>query len=468
MKLLKVVLRDRARMILRITPARGYRHRRPLPPALRIVGGLGLMVIISTVLLLLPGVATTHRITFIEALFTATSALSVTGLSIITPGRDLTLFGQILLLILIQIGGVGFMVIAVVMFRLLGRRIALLDRLALSDSLGLINPGAVLRLTRGVLVSVVLMEGVGAILLWLLWRDNLGNQRALFYAIFHAVSAFCNAGFDLFGALPEQYPMGVPNDTPTMLVMGTLIFMGGLGIPVVGNLLTLHQERRFSLHTRITLFVVISLICAGGVGMFLAEARSGHALAHEPLHRQLLLSFFQSVSARTAGFAGMQPFGEISPASQLLLIMLMFIGAAPASMGGGITTGTFAVLMLSIWAYARGLSAVQVGGRRIGGVMIRKAAAVMTISLTLVILATWLILMTHPVPINVALFEVVSAFATCGLTLDFTGKLNLFGELIIILMMFWGRLGALTIIVALAQQRPPPLVEYPEEQILIG
>jgi trk system potassium uptake protein TrkH len=181
------------------------------------------------------------------------------------------------------------------------------------------------------------------------------------------------------------------------------------------------------------------------------------------------MSFFQSVSARTAGFAGIVSFEELTPASELLLIVLMFIGCAPASMGGGITTGTFAVLMLALWGYARGLPNAQIGGRTIAVGMVRKAAAVLTISLFLVLLSTWLILLTHPTAsFDAAFFEVISAFATCGLTLAFTGELNLFGQLVIMLMMFWGRLGALTIIVALAKQQRHQPVVYPEEQILIG
>jgi trk system potassium uptake protein TrkH len=182
-----------------------------------------------------------------------------------------------------------------------------------------------------------------------------------------------------------------------------------------------------------------------------------------------LLGFFQSISARTAGFAGIQPFDAISEASTLLLLALMFIGAAPASMGGGITTGTFAVLGLTLWGYARGQSRAHVAGRSLPTQMIQKAAAVLTISLFVVTFATWLLLMTHDVALNVALFEVISAFATCGLSLGLTGELDLFGQLIIILMMFWGRLGALTIIVALAaQSKTSQLVSYPEENILIG
>ncbi len=443
-------------------------QRRLLPPAARIVAGLVVLVIIGTMLLMLPWVGTTRPLHFNEALFTAISALSVTGLSIIVPATDMTLFGQVILLILIQIGGVGFMVVTVVVFRLLGRKISLMDRLALSDSLGLLVPGAILKLTRRVLATVLTIEGVGALLLWLHWRDELGAGRAAFYALFHAVSAFCNAGFDLFMGLPE-YPYGLPRDNLTLSILGGLIFLGGLGIPVLADLITWPKDRRISLHTKITLVVIVVLLCAGGFGIVLAESRASGVLIGEPWPRRLLLAFFQSVSARTAGFAGVPSFEALTPPSQLLLIVLMFIGCAPASMGGGITTGTFAVLILALWGYARGLPSAHIGGRTIAVGMVRKAAAVLTISLFLVLLATWLLLMTHPhATFDIALFEVVSAFATCGLSLAFTSQLNLYGQFIIILMMFWGRLGALTIIVALAQQQRPQPVAYPEEQILIG
>lgn len=442
--------------------------RRPLPAPLRLMGGLAIMIVIGTLLFLLPGVSTGERLTVMEAAFTATSALSVTGLSTITPATDLTLFGQILLMLQIQLGGVGFMVAAVVAFWVLGRRISLPERLALSDSLGLIMPGAILKLTRQVMLAVLSLEAIGAFLLWLHWRDELGAQRAAFYAIFHAVSSFCNAGFDLFSGLP-QYPQGVPNDNWTLLLLGGLIFFGGLGIPVMADLFSYPSKRRISLHTRLTLMVVLSLNLAGGLAIFLSEREVGRILAAEPWYRQLLMAFFQAISARTAGFAGIQPFEQLSPAAELVLTVLMFIGAAPASMGGGITTGTFVVLTLALWAYAQGLPTPQVGGRRISPDMVRKASAVLTIALLAVLLATWLILMTHPqVSLDVVVFEVVSAFATCGLTLAFTSQLNPFGQIVIMVMMFWGRLGALTIILALAQLRQKQLYEYPEEKILIG
>lgn len=462
-------LRRRWRALRRGLPRGDNPVRRPLPAALRIVAGLASLIVIGTMLLMLPGMGAERNLTFIEALFTAVSALSVTGLSIITPSQDLSLLGQITLLVLIQVGGVGFMVMAVAFFALLGRRVAIADRIALTNALGLLSPGGIIQLTQRVILGVLSFEAVGALLLWLHWRDELGAGRALFYAIFHAVSAFCNAGFDLFTGLPE-YPNGIPTDNVTLLILGTIIFCGGLGIPVISDLLLWRTLRRLSLHTRITLVVALSLLLAGGLGMFIAEREAGGMLHGEHWLRQLVLAFFQSVSARTAGFAALQPFDQITPASQMLLLPLMLIGASPASMGGGMTTGTFAVLAIALWSFARGRSQAFVGGRQISQPSIQKAGAVLTISLIVVSLATWLLLLTNPhVGLDAAMFEVFSAFATCGLTLGLTGNLNTAGHVIIMLVMFWGRLGALTIVVALATQAlRPELVRYPEEPVLIG
>lgn len=434
--------------------------------AVRLVAGLALLVAAGTLLLSLPGVAT-RPLALSEALFTATSALAVTGLSTITPARDLTPSGQAVLLVLIQVGGVGFMAAAVIVLRLLGRKISLVDRLALRDSLGLIEPRAILRVTGRVVMAAFAIEAIGALLLWLTWRERLGDGRAALYGLFHAVSAFCNAGFDLFSGLPGYN--GIPTDGWTLAILGALIVAGGLGIPVLGDVfIWVRQRRRLSLHSRITLILYAALILLGALALALSESQAGSALAGLPVGRRLTLATFQAVSARTAGFAGVSNLEQLAPASQMMTMGLMLIGSAPASMGGGITTGTFAVLVLSLWAYVQGQPTAQVGGRTIAAEAVRRASAIVTVSLLVVGGATWLILITHPVTLDRALFEVISAFATCGLTLAFTGELNLFGQAVIMLVMFWGRLGALTVVAALAQQAPPPLVTYPEEPLLIG
>lgn len=434
---------------------------------LRLVTGLGLMVVLGTLLLMLPAMGRSHQLHWNEALFTAVSALSVTGLSIINPYLDLTGPGKLVLLGLIQTGGVGYMVLAITAFRLIGRRVSHVDRLALCDSLGLIGPAGIMQLFWKILITVTAVEMIGAVLLWWHWAGLMPSHEAAFYGLFHAVSAFCNAGFDLFGGRPD-FPFGIPNDTFSLAVLGSLIFLGSLGIPVLFDLVTWPGRRQFSLHTRITLPLVVSLVLLGGVGLLLSEGLTGGVLGDEPLHRRVIISVFQSVSARTAGFSGIPEFVHLNPASGLVLILLMFIGSAPASMGGGITTGTFAALGLALWAHLRGWDTPRVGGRALPGETIRRAAAVLTVSLALVALSTWLLLITHPTTFEVALFEVVSAFATCGLSLGMTPSLSLFGQVVVMFVMFWGRLGALTIVVALARPRPQRLVTYPEERILIG
>lgn len=202
---------------------------RRIPTPAKLALGLALMVVVSTLILMLPSVGAERPLRLNEALFTAVSALTVTGLSIITPASDLSLFGQVVLLTLIQIGGAGYMVAAVIIFRLLGRSISFADRLALRDSFGLLDMNAILTLTRRVLATVVALELMGAILLWFHWRAELGSGKAFFFAIFHSVSAFCNAGFDLFAGTSGFN--GIPSDTFSLTVMGTLIFIGGLGIP---------------------------------------------------------------------------------------------------------------------------------------------------------------------------------------------------------------------------------------------
>jgi len=438
-----------------------------LPPLSRVVLGLIVLLGVGTGALLLPGMAAGDGLSWDQAVFMAASALSVTGLTVITPAQDLTPAGQVVLLVLTQIGGIGFMVGAVAVFELLGQRFSLRNRLALTDSLGLLSPANILRLTRRVLAGVLLIEGLGAVVLFFNWRAQLGEVRALYFAIFHSVSAFCNAGFDLFTSLPA-YPTGIPTDAITLMTLGALILLGGLGIPVFADLLNRRDHARLSLHTRLTLWAIALLNIVGTLGFFAEEWVGGGVLRDEPLARGLLLSAFQTITTRTGGFWTMADPGALAPATQLLMTAWMFVGGAPASMGGGITTGTAATLVIALAAYVRGRERAEIMGRSLSTETVRRASAVLVISLTLVLVSTWLILLTHDVPASVALFEATSAFATTGLSLGLTTRLSLFGKLVLVGLMLWGRLGALTIIVALARPTRPALVGYPEEQVLIG
>ena len=442
--------------------------------AVRIVLGLLFLIVTGTLLLMLPGIGVGRNLTLAEAAFTATSALTVTGLSIITPATDLTFMGKSVLLGLIQIGGVGFMFVAVILLRLLGRKILLHDRLALKDALGLESPQAILTLLKRTFIGVLIIEGVGTLLLWINWLQFFPPPKALRYAVFHAISAFCNAGFDLFhGAADKDGSpfVGIPTDDFSLAVMGALILIGGLGIPVIGELLTVKKRRQLSVNTRITLLVVLSLTLLGWLGLYLSEAIGGGVLADAPLDSRLMRTLFQSISNRTAGFAGLPDFHHLDSAAVLLVMGMMFVGCAPASMGGGITTGTFSVLVVTLISYVRGHATPRLFNRTIESTTMQRAGAVLTISLSLLIMSTWLILLTNPhIGFEQVFFEVVSAFATCGLSLGVTREFNGVGRLVIMVLMFWGRLGPLTVVIAVAQNRrnAQNLVRFPEEQILIG
>jgi trk system potassium uptake protein len=458
------------RIRARIDFSRFQPRKVDIPIPAKLVLGLAFLVATGTVTLLLTESLTDRPLTWNEAMFTTVSALTVTGLSVIVPGKDLALAGQIVLLVLIQFGGTGFMVLAVVFFRLLGWQIRLENRAALRDALGLNSIGEILKLTRRALVVLFTIELIGAVLLYLHWRSfvSLPEWQIAWYALFHAVSAMCNAGFDLFNGV-TNFPAGVPNDDISMLIISTLIFLGGIGIPVIANVLRYPVERKLRYHVKVALLTSVFLIVFGGVMLMLAESGPQGILRDEPSWwRRFTISVAQSISARTAGFAFMARFDQMTSSSQFLLTTLMFIGASPASMGGGIKTVTFAVLVLSLLSYVRGRPEVVLWRRTISKSNVQKAAAVLTAGLFVIVTAIWLLALESNAPLNKIMFEVISAFATCGLSLAFTSELDIFGQLVIMFVMFWGRLGALTIVGAIVAPRKHAAVGYPEDEVFIG
>jgi trk system potassium uptake protein TrkH len=318
---------------------------------------------------------------------------------------------------------------------------------------------------------MLLVEVLGAAALFLVWslRGLQIDARLAFYAIFHSVTAFCNAGFDLFNGLP-QFPNGIPGDPATLLVLGFLIIVGGLGVPVYLDLLNARRTgRRLRLHTRLTIRTALILIIIGWVALLLTEFWKGGLLSESAWLDRTVRAWFQSVSARTAGFSSLVGFASMLPESRLVLIALMFIGSGPASMGGGITTGTLVVLFLAIGSHIRGRSQTATGGRAIPHAIVQRATVVLVTGVAVVIVATWLLLFSNPLSLDQGLFEVVSAFSTTGLSLDVTPQLNTFGRWVIILTMFWGRLGATTLMVSLLGSRQVrSLVQFPDETVLVG
>lgn len=435
--------------------------------ALTILAGLLLLIVVGTLVLWMPISSThLHGLAFNQALFTTVSAVTGTGLSIITPATDLSLFGQVVLMVLMEIGGLGFMMTAIIIFRLLGRRVTLAERLTLRDSLGLANTRDLVKLSLLVLLGILVIELIGALLLWMLWAGRFPFWTAGYLALFHAVAAFTNAGFDLFSGSPWAVN-GPPQDIPTLAVVGALIFLGSIGLPVISDMLQWRRRRRLSLHSRVTLWTASGLIVFGAIAFFIGELGPQSAFAAAPRLDVLASSIYFSVATRSAGLVLHPAYINLSEANIIVASVLMFVGASPSGMGGGITTSTLAVQLLGVWNYARGRGNLRAGSRVIPEEALHKTSIVITTAFLVNFLVTWLLLLTQEATFQEALFESVSAFGTVGFSLGLTGRLDFLGQVLLMLLMFWGRLGALTIIVALAQPRVPERVGYPEESILL-
>lgn len=428
------------------------------------------MIGLGTLLLSLPGM-TTQPLTWMERLFTVTSAVTVTGLAVVTTSTAFTPLGQFLLLCLIQLGGLGYVVLVVLAFRVMGRQVPLAERLTLASELGLTKTRSIVSILLRSLLLMLIIEAAGTVLLFVYWslKGLPLDGRTFFYALFHSVAAFCNAGFDLFTGLPPEQAWS-PVDIPTLLILGILVILGGLGIPVFMDLAYRRgTRRRLSLHSRVTLAASLILILAGMAAIWIADYWIGGALAESPPGWRLTLAWFQSVVTRTAGFPGLISFVPLNSATILVLMGLMFVGSGPASMGGGITTGTFSVLLITVLSLARGHRTPQLRRRTISLLTVQRAMAVLVVAGTVVGTSIWLLVLLEPFSLQEVAFEVISAFSTVGLSLGITAQLSTAGRVIIMLTMIWGRLGAMTIVAALVQRRAgADLVDYPEADLLVG
>ena len=447
-------------------------------PHVLIIGFAGI-ILLGTLLLKLPAATSPGvSISWIEALFTSTSAVTVTGLGVLTTATDFTRFGQVILLVLLQVGGVGFIAFSVVLFRLVGRRVTLNERVMIQQSLGADRLaslsrqwgrlGTVANLALYILFVTLSIEAVGTLLLWLRWRTDLPDGEALWLALFHAVSSYCNAGFDLFTGSGRAPVFGFGADYFTLAVMAALIILGGVGVAVLYDVASFFRNRMLALNTRITLGLSAILLLSGLAVMLLDRQLYDVTLSSYSFGEQLAVSIFTIVSARTAGLT-ILPLDQLSESTQLVLLFWMFIGGAPASMAGGVTSSTVGVLLISALATAKGGDNEAVAfGRSVPRETLNKAVAIMTVSTLLVAAATIVLSLLNHGDIFELGFEVVSAFANAGYSLGFTPKLNAWGQALIAFTMFWGRLGPLTIVIALAQRERPRLLRYPEEPVILG
>ncbi|NJN98886.1 MAG: Trk family potassium uptake protein [Anaerolineales bacterium] len=434
-----------------------------------VVLGFALIILIGTVLLTLP-IATEdgQGMTWIEALFTATSATTVTGLVVVNTKNTFSLFGELVILTLIQVGGVGFITLSVVLFRLIGRRVSIYERNLLSQTLGVGGNEGIVRLTLTVLFITLTIEFIGALVLFTQWVQLVAWPQAAYYSIFHAVSAFCNAGFDLFDGFEDPLLQTTRVNPISLVNLGLLITIGGLGITAVYDLIAWPRERRLSLHTRLILPMTLLLLVVGTLLLILDETFvNGHALSAFSWGERWLLAAFSVVASRTAGFT-LVPLADLGQASQLVILVWMFIGGAPASMGGGVGLTTVAVVLITLASNVRGYQDVRILERTLPTETIHKAVAIITVSTALVTIVTLCLILFREGELFPVAFEVVSAFSNTGYSLGITESFDAWGKIILAFTMFWGRLGPLTLVVALAQRDRKSLIHYPEEKIIIG
>ena len=401
---------------------------------------------------------------FVDALFTATSAVCVTGLVVVDTGTYFSVFGQSVILLLIQIGGLGVMTVATLVAVLSGKKINLKERLLIQEATNQLDLAGVVRLTLYIIRATLLVELVGGTILALRWFQDFG-LKGIYFGYWHAVSAFCNAGFDLFGEYRSI--TGYVGDLTVNGVIASLIVVGGIGFPVVADLWNCRQTRRFSLHTKVVLTTTVLLIVLGAGFIFVAEYGNAKTLSDLPPADKVMASLFQSVTARTAGYNTVD-IGLLRERTLLAIIFLMFVGASPSSMGGGVKTSTAAILFISLVGSVTGKRDPLAFGRQIPQQTVYKAFTIVTISVMLISLVTLTLSFTEAAPIFSLLFEVTSAFGTVGLSTGITPKLSDAGKVLITLTMFAGRVGTLTLLMALALRPRKERLKYPEGKIVIG
>lgn len=441
-----------------------------LTPPRILVAGFAAIVLLGAFLLMLPiSNADGIPLPFLDALFTSTSATCVTGLIVVDTGTHFTVFGQVVIMLLIQIGGLGFMTMATLFALALKKKISLKERLILQEALNQGSMEGIVRLIRKVILFAVCIEGTAAVLFSVRWAFDLPLGKAIYFGIFHAVSFFNNAGFDLFGSVsgPFSSLTSYVGDPIINLVSMLLIILGGIGFIVLSDLVEYKRTRKLSLHTKIVLTMTGLLIVIGTVVIFIFEFTNTRTLGSLNGWEKFWASLFQSVSPRTAG-ANTIDIGAMRQASQFFMVLLMFIGASPGSTGGGIKTTTFAILIGAVFAMIRGKEDIVIYRYRLAKDRIFKAVTLTLLSLFLVIIVSMILSTTEDHSFLMILFDTTSAFGTVGLSMGLTADLSDIGKVLLSLTMFAGRLGPLTLAYALGPKNERELYRHPEGKITIG
>ncbi|MDQ0214407.1 trk system potassium uptake protein TrkH [Oikeobacillus pervagus] len=418
-------------------------------------------ITIGAVLLKLP-ISTNTPISWMDALFTSTSAMTVTGLGVVDVSKEFTTFGQVIIALLIQTGGLGIMSFAVLIFIMLGKKIGLKERLIIQQALNQIQIGGVIRLVKYIFIFSLSIEVSIMIFLAAQWIPEFGWGRGSFYSFFHAISAFNNAGFALWSDGLSRY-IGNP-----IINIGitTLIILGGLGYTVLIEVWNKQKWRQFSLHTKIMLSATLVINLVAFLIIFLLEYTNEKTIGLLPLSDKLWASYFQAVTTRTAGFNTIE-IGSLDESTLFVFLILMFIGAGSGSTGGGIKLTTFIVISLAVITFIRGKHDIHIFKRSIQPLYILKVLAIASISIFVIAIAVFILNITEDAEFLPILFEVISAFSTVGLSMGITSSLTFIGKFIIIFVMLMGKLGPLTVAFMLAKKEKARF-RYPSEDILTG
>ncbi len=430
--------------------------------------GFILIILVGTLLLMLPVATRSGKSAgFMSSLFTATSSTCVTGLIVADTYTNWSLFGQLVILLLIQVGGLGFITIGILFAMFFRKKIGLNERELIQESISATKLAGVVKLVRNILVGTIVFEGAGAVLLSIRFIPMFGVIKGIYYSVFHSVSAFCNAGFDLMGTMePYSSFTSMYDDILVNVTLMALIMIGGIGFIVWEDIKhnKLHFNK-YSLHTKLVLVSTGILIFGGALLFYLFEMNG--LFRGMSTKGTICSSFFCSVTARTAGFNTVDT-ASLSGASGLLTVILMYIGGSPGSTAGGIKTSTFLVILIYIWNNIRGNTGCNVFGRRIADDVIKKAALVVQINLILALTAALVISGIQNLPITEVLFEVFSAIGTVGMSTGVTRELNTISRLLIILLMYCGRIGSLSFALAFTEKRKQAPLLLPEEKVNVG
>ncbi|MGB6129732.1 MAG: potassium transporter TrkG [Psychrilyobacter sp.] len=465
--------------------------RRMLPSKILVMSFI-VIIFIGTFFLSLPiAVKEGQEISILTALFTATSAVSVTGLSLVDVSLVFSPFGKTIILILIQLGGLGIMTFSTLVFTLIGKQISYQERKILKEDLNSYTIGGVIKFLRRIVLIVIGIEIIGAIFLTFGFASTMPLKKAMVYGIFHSVSAFCNAGFSLF----SNSIVGYSSNKTVTLTIAILISLGGIGFAVINSTISYYKtgKKTYNLTSKLALYISFFLVISGTIAFFIFERNNPGTIGNMGIIDALTNSFFQSVTTRTAGFNSV-PMENLRPSTLFLFLILMFIGASPGSTGGGLKTTTFGIIIFYVMVILRNEKDLVISNRRIPWEILHRAMAILVISLIYITVIVFLILMTNEITsikdlsdvalqgslqgktivhisnltLDKVIFEVMSAFATVGVSQGITADLNIFGRILLILTMLIGRVGPLTFMLAFSEKIKVRSYKYPHENVLIG